>query len=65
MRNAKCSICGHVRAADNAFENCPACGARAVFAVATSEPVSRLDERSEPEHGSLFFPGAESCLNSD
>jgi predicted nucleic acid-binding Zn-ribbon protein len=65
MRNAKCSICGHVRPSDETFQNCPACGARAVFAVATSEPVSRQAERSEPEHGSLFFPGAESCLNSD
>jgi predicted nucleic acid-binding Zn-ribbon protein len=65
MRNAKCTICGHVRAGDKTFENCPACGARAVFAVATSEPVSRLEQHEEPEHGSLFFPGAESCLNSD
>ena len=65
MRNAKCSICGHVRAGEKTFENCPACGARAVFAVATSEAVSKLAEPSEPEHGSLFFPGDASCWNSD
>jgi len=36
-----------------------------VFAVRTSEPVSPEVERPAPEHGSLFFPGSESCLNSD
>ena len=65
MRNAKCSICGHVRPGEMALQSCPACGARAGFAISSNESVSPPPRGWGPEHGALFFPGGGACLNFD
>jgi hypothetical protein len=65
MRNAKCSICGHVRPGEEALRHCPSCGARAIFAIATSEALSPQAPAHGRQHGALFFPGRGACLNFD